>query len=124
MDLTALDSLPRFETVEKPWGRYTDLFRSGDLVLKVIEIDSGEMTSYQEHSQRSETWYVKSGLGVARINDREYPLTPGEKLSVWITDKHQMVNTGSGPLVIYEMQNGVCDESDIVRYNDPYQDRR
>ena len=124
MELAALDLIPRLETVQKPWGWYSDLFRSGDLVLKIIGITPKEMTSYQEHAQRIETWYVKSGSGIARINDREYPMTPGTKLSVWLTEKHQMINTGDVELIIYEMQNGICAESDIIRYNDPYADRR
>ena len=56
-------------SVLKPWGGYTDIFRSDEVVFKKIVISPGEEISYQQHHKRSEFWYVTEGEGVFRYNN-------------------------------------------------------
>ena len=56
-------------SILKPWGGYTDIFRSDEVVFKKIVISPGEEISYQQHEKRSEFWYVAEGQGLFRWNN-------------------------------------------------------
>lgn len=109
--------------VNKPWGYYKDLHRSpdGDVVLKMICVDPGEEISYQFHKKRTEMWYVISGKGKFIKNGVNRLVFPDDYVTIAPTAKHQVVNTGTEPLCIYEMQCGECSEDDIVRLEDKYE---
>ena len=107
-------------TVEKPWGSYTDIFRSDEVVFKKIVIGPGEEISYQRHQKRSEFWYVIEGEGIFRYNNTNWKAKPGFTVEVHRNDAHQMTNTGEEDMVVYEMQYGKCLEEDIIRIEDKY----
>lgn len=106
--------------INKPWGHYTDYYRSKDIVCKQIVIEPGQSISYQYHSKRSEFWYIKSGQGLFVINGRGCTVHSGFTFVVECGMKHRIKNTGTEDLVIYEMQYGECSEDDIVRIEDQY----
>lgn len=108
-------------TVDKPWGNYIDLFRSTSVVLKILTIDPHEEISYQYHHKRTEFWYVQEGMGVLFRNETKELLTEGKGVIINKTERHQIKNESDKPLVIYEMQCGVCEEDDIVRISDKYE---
>ena len=108
------------EPVIKPWGSYTDIFRSEEVVFKVITVSPGESISYQTHSNRSEFWYMTQGTGTFRYNDVEYTVESGFSVEVSVGVPHQITNVGEVDLVIYEMQFGQCSETDIERLEDKY----
>mgnify|MGYP001204187445 CR=1 FL=1 len=108
-------------TVEKPWGSYTDIFRSDEVVFKKIVIGPGEEISYQQHQKRGEFWYVIQGVGMFRWNNiNGWKVRPGFTVQIKKNDTHQMINTGEEDMVVYEMQYGKCLEEDIVRIEDKY----
>jgi mannose-6-phosphate isomerase-like protein (cupin superfamily) len=106
--------------VEKPWGYYTDLFRSNEAVFKIIIVSVGQELSYQSHEKRDEFWFIKSGVGRLTINDASMYVSAGKSFPIYKKNKHMIKNTGDENLEIYEMQCGGCDENDIVRYSDKY----
>jgi mannose-6-phosphate isomerase len=106
--------------VSKPWGQYTDIYRTKNVVFKRIEVSPGEEMSYQYHSKRDEFWYILEGHGLMIINDIEASAFSGDTFSIKSGVKHQVKNIGTSTLVIFEMQVGVCDENDIVRLTDKY----
>lgn len=106
--------------VQKPWGLYKDLFRSQKLVFKQIRIDINGQLSLQQHKKRAEIWHIHEGLGVMTINDDHFTVQNGDTLNIDIMDIHRIKNIGNGPLIIYEVQLGDCDENDIVRLDDVY----
>jgi len=108
-------------TVKKPWGEYNDLYRSKEVVLKIITIDPHEEISYQYHNQRSELWFVKSGMGVLTHNDRKRLVSAGDHFTIGQGSKHKIENKGDVPVEIFEMQCGICLEDDIVRLDDKYE---
>jgi mannose-6-phosphate isomerase-like protein (cupin superfamily) len=109
-------------SVKKPWGGYTDYFRSDRVVFKKIVILPGEEISYQMHSKRSEFWYVIEGTGLLRWNNvNNWKVAPGFTIEIRKNDSHQLINTGDIDLVVYEMQFGECSEDDIVRMEDKYE---
>jgi mannose-6-phosphate isomerase len=108
-------------SILKPWGGYTDIFRSDEVVFKKIVISPGEEISYQRHYKRSEFWYVAEGKGIFRWNNvKDWKVEPGFTVEIRKNDSHQVTNTGESDLVIFEMQFGECSEDDIKRLEDKY----
>ena len=108
--------------VDKPWGHYTDIFRSDEVVFKNITVRPGEEISYQRHHKRSEFWYVLKGTGLFRWNNvKGWKVRPGFTIEIKKNDSHQIINTGEEDMVIYEMQFGQCMEDDITRIEDKYE---
>jgi len=114
--------------VTKPWGFYEDYYRDGEVVFKRIEINPGHAISYQVHKDRSEFWFIKAGRGQFKFSP---DASPKENFSVAVVEEgrsieinagiaHQISNIGEVPLIIYEMQFGKCEETDITRIDDPY----
>lgn len=111
--------------VKKPWGAYDDFFRSEKLVCKQIEINPGEEISYQSHKKRAEIWFVLSGLSEITLDGHTKQIGENNSfydrvIAVNFNEKHQIKNIGHEPLIIYEMQIGLCEEKDITRYSDKY----
>lgn len=108
------------DLIMKPWGHYKDIFRANNVVFKTIVVSAGEELSYQSHEQRDEFWFIASGNGLLTLSNIDIEVSTGDSFTINKQVKHMIKNTGSGNLEIYEMQCGVCDENDIVRYSDKY----
>lgn len=106
--------------VEKPWGSYTDIYRTPTTVFKQIQLKPGGAISYQFHEKREEFWYISSGVGVMKINEEEFYAKAGDSFYMNKMDRHTIENTGDLILTIMEMQCGECREDDIVRLEDKY----
>lgn len=104
----------------KPWGYYVDIHRADDVVFKQIVVDPGEELSYQSHEKRDEFWFIKSGVGLLIMDAIEIEVSAGQSFPIYRKNKHMIKNISEMDLEIYEMQCGVCDENDIVRYSDKY----
>ncbi len=106
---------------ERPWGRYDVLFKSADVQVKRITVNSGMRFSLQKHLKRSESWVVVSGEGRATLDDREIPVARGSVIQVAVGQIHRMHNTGRQPLVFIEVQLGdYLEEDDIIRLADDF----
>ena len=117
------------EQVQKPWGTYTDYFRSNECVFKKIEIAPKLAFSFQIHHLRDEIWYIISGRGTLKMaspgDDPSYnysieEVLPGMTIQVPREFAHQLRNIGDEPLVLYETQTGECSEEDIIRISDDF----
>ena len=107
-------------TVEKPWGCYTDYYRTDSVVFKRIVINPGEELSYQLHHKRDEFWYIKSGNGILRLNNSNWRAKPGMYFHIKQNESHQLTNESDEKIVVFEMQFGTCLEDDIIRLEDKY----
>jgi len=113
---------------EKPWGRYEDLYRSENLVLKKITVNPKSRLSLQSHENRMEYWIVVKGNCICEKNsndeyDNNFSLTRmycGDTIEIHHNDTHRLINDGTQPCEIIELQYGICDEEDIFRYEDDY----
>lgn len=108
------------DRTEKPWGYYKDIFRTDNVVFKIIVVEPDEELSYQSHNKRAEFWFISEGTGLLTIEGIETEVNTGNNITIEKKLKHKIKNTGIDNLCIYEMQCGVCDENDIVRYEDKY----
>lgn len=106
--------------VEKPWGRYWDIYRSPTTVVKKLVIFKGHRFSYQYHNERDETWMITEGQGQLWLNDEIKVVEPGVNIFIKRGDKHRLANMGDSDLVFFEIQYGNCSEEDIVRLVDDY----
>jgi mannose-6-phosphate isomerase-like protein (cupin superfamily) len=107
------------EVVTKPWGTYTVLFESSGCKVKHIKLNPQSKISLQSHFKRSEVWIVISGKGIAIVEQKVWMLNPNSMVTVAPGEKHRMITTKE-PMEIIEVQTGVCEEEDIVRYEDEY----
>jgi mannose-6-phosphate isomerase len=108
------------DRTEKPWGYYKDIFRTDNVVFKIIVVEPDEELSYQSHNKRAEFWFISEGTGLLTIEGIETEVNTGNNITIEKKLKHKIKNIGIDNLCIYEMQCGICDENDIVRYEDKY----
>ena len=113
----------------KPWGKYEDIFRSDELVLKKITVDPKQRLSLQNHLKRSEFWVVtkgeclcETGVGEFRDSPRDMRrLRVGECIVVARGEVHRLINDTPRECQVVELQWGDCKEGDIHRLEDDYE---
>lgn len=110
--------------VEKPWGSYEVIKEWEGCLIKILYVNPGERLSLQLHEKRNEFWYCLYGQGKATV-DFPYPqfynLFQGNCVEIPPETMHRLENTDEYRiLVVLEVQKGVCDEEDIVRFEDEY----
>mgnify|MGYP001205874024 CR=1 FL=1 len=109
------------EKVDRPWGHYLLLVKTGEYLIKQIVILPKKSISLQKHNYRSEHWIVLSGQASIIINDKEMLLNESESAFVAAMDKHKITNNTKRPLIILETQLGkILSEEDIIRYDVDY----
>jgi len=113
--------------VEKPWGWYEDIYREDRVVFKTLCIKPGKAISLQRHADRGEFWFVAEGEGSMTYQPVTNPssmshfdVKAGTPVHIEKGRMHRIRNTGDVDLLIYEMQYGLCRESDIVRVMDDF----
>jgi mannose-6-phosphate isomerase-like protein (cupin superfamily) len=110
------------ESSERPWGSYTVLSDEADHKVKRIVVHPGKRLSYQRHAQRSEHWFIVSGVGIFVLDDTNKDVGPGDAVDIPKGCAHRIENThDSDPLVFIEVQHGTYfGEDDIERLEDDY----
>lgn len=107
--------------VSRPWGWYDSVDEGERFKVKRIQVKPGASLSLQMHHHRAEHWIVVKG--VAEITNGNKLITLKENQSTYIPQgqTHRLVNRGSEPLEIIEVQSGsYLGEDDIVRFEDSY----
>jgi mannose-6-phosphate isomerase-like protein (cupin superfamily) len=106
----------------RPWGTYLVLDDSQpDHKVKRIVVEPGKRLSYQRHAQRSEHWFVVSGVATVILDGVEHEVGPGQDIDVPVGTAHRCENRGAAPVVFIEVQHGTYfGEDDIVRLEDDF----
>tara|TARA_S200000501_G_scaffold296896_1_gene283080 strand:+ start:5348 stop:5689 length:342 start_codon:yes stop_codon:yes gene_type:complete len=105
----------------RPWGNFYVLHEENNFKIKKITVKPKGRLSYQYHYERSELWYVISGVGIVTINDEVIKLNVGSTIKIEKKDRHRVENKGSEDLIFVEIQTGsYFGEDDIVRLDDDY----
>ena len=108
-------------TVHRPWGTYTVLEEGPQFKIKRIEVKPGESLSLQMHHHRSEHWIVVSGTAKIINGDDDQYIRANESTFIPPCTPHRLMNPGTLPLVMIEVQSGeYLGEDDIVRFADAY----
>ncbi len=105
----------------KPWGKYINLYRGKNFLVKELQINSKSSISLQKHFHRSEYWTVTQGKPKITINKKTLYKNKGESVFIKSGDVHRIENEFKLPVKIMEVQTGlILKENDIVRYKDVY----
>ena len=107
---------------DRPWGNYTVLDDGeADHKVKRIVVAPGKRLSYQKHAQRSEHWFVVSGVATVILDGAQYSVSAGGSIDVSLGTAHRCENRGTVPVVFIEVQTGTYfGEDDIVRLEDDF----
>ncbi len=109
----------------RPWGEYevtgVGLNAAGEEYCeKIIIVHPGKILSLQSHEQRRERWTVREGTLTVVVDGKRLELQAGQSIDMPLKAIHCMANTKDVPCKVYEKQEGVCREEDIIRYVDAY----
>lgn len=108
---------------KRAWGYYRVLHESGkEVKVKELTVEPGAKLSMQRHKERSEHWFVDSGVAtVYTLNSSSdvelYGVyTRHQNLHIPVGTWHQLANEHDEPLKLVEIQHGTnCVEEDIER---------
>jgi mannose-6-phosphate isomerase-like protein (cupin superfamily) len=105
----------------RPWGYYVVLANEQDHKIKRIVVLPGKRISLQRHKHRSEHWHMINGTAKVTLDNENITLTSGESLDIPQGSIHRIENTGTGEVVIIEVQRGdYFGEDDIERFEDDF----
>ncbi|MFZ1700387.1 MAG: phosphomannose isomerase type II C-terminal cupin domain [Pyrinomonadaceae bacterium] len=107
---------------QRPWGSFTVLDEGENYKVKRIEVLPGKRLSYQQHSRRSEHWFVVSGIAKVTLNGAEILVKTGSAIDIGRGDAHRVENPDASELLVFiETQTGdYFGEDDIVRLDDDF----
>ena len=111
----------KYNVFKRPWGKYVNLFRGNNFLIKELIVNSKSSISLQKHNHRSEHWTVVQGKPRITINKRKFFIYEKDSVYIPIKTIHRIENLYKKPVRIMEAQIGsILKESDIVRYKDIY----
>jgi mannose-1-phosphate guanylyltransferase len=105
---------------DRPWGYFLTIKEEKRSKIKKIVVKPGKRLSLQKHLLREETWIVLRGKGKAVVGKNTIDIEKDSVVFVKKKQIHRIINTGRTQLVILELQQGVCKESDIIRIEDDF----
>lgn len=128
---TAPSTLAAYQIGDKdtrPWGHYevldlgTENGPNGleEFCVKTITVNPGGVLSLQSHKLRREEWTVLEGRLEVTRDHEILTLTAGETIHIPQGAIHRMANRSDKPVVVKEIQRGICREEDIERFEDIY----
>lgn len=77
------------------------LFTGANSQLVVMSIPPGGEVGEEIHKYTEQTLFFLSGSGIGMLNDKKFPIVPGDVVVVVPGTKHNFWNTGNQPLKIY-----------------------
>lgn len=106
-------------TEKRPWGEFRQFTAQEPVIVKTILVRSGERTSLQHHSKRSEFWRVLAGEPEITIGTEKIIAHEGDEFTVSIGTPHRIA-APRGDCEILEISRGEFNEADIIRTEDDY----
>jgi mannose-1-phosphate guanylyltransferase/mannose-6-phosphate isomerase len=107
--------------VNRPWGWYDSIDEGERFKVKRIQVNPGASLSLQKHHHRAEHWIVVKGTAEITNGDKLLLLSENQSTYIPLGEVHRLVNPGTVPLEIIEVQSGsYLGEDDIVRFEDIY----
>ena len=105
----------------RPWGKYTNLFKGKNFLVKELYVKPKGHLSLQKHFFRSEHWLVTQGRPKITLNNTNFFKEKNESIYIPKGAVHRIQNKFKKPVKIIEVQLGsILKETDIVRYEDIY----
>ena len=104
----------------RPWGSFRVLLDEEGYKVKRIVVSPQQRLSLQCHKHRSEVWHILSGCGMVQVGNKIWEICEGCQVDIDEYEVHRVTNEAEEPLIILELQTGICQEDDIVRFEDDY----
>ena len=105
----------------RPWGRYVNLFKGQNFLVKELTVNSRSSISLQKHHHRSEHWMITQGKPKITINRKKFFKKENDSVIIPTGSVHRIENLYKKPVKIIEVQTGpILKETDIVRFQDVY----
>ena len=105
----------------RPWGRYINLYKGKNFLIKELVVKSKGKLSLQKHFHRSEHWVVTQGKPKITLKNKFFSMKPNETVYIPKEAIHRIQNFGNKTVKIMEAQLGnILKEKNIVRYEDIY----
>ena len=105
----------------RPWGRYVNLFKGQNFLVKELTVNSRSSISLQKHHHRSEHWMITQGKPKITINRKKFFKKQNDSVFIPTGSIHRIENLYKKPVKIIEVQTGpILKETDIVRFQDVY----
>jgi len=105
----------------RPWGRYVNLFKGQNFLVKELTVNSRSSISLQKHQHRSEHWMITQGKPKITINKKKFFKKENDSVIIPTGSVHRIENLYKKPVKIIEVQTGsILKETDIVRFQDIY----
>ena len=105
----------------RPWGKYINLFKGKNFLIKEIHVNPKGVLSLQKHFHRCEHWLITQGRPKITLNNKTFIKKPKETIFIPIRAIHRISNPYKTPVKIIEAQLGSkLSENDIIRYDDIY----
>ena len=105
----------------RPLGRYVNLFKGQNFLVKELTVNSRSSISLQKHHHRSEHWMITQGKPKITINRKKFFKKENDSVFIPTGSIHRIENLYKKPVKIIEVQTGpILKESDIVRFQDVY----
>jgi len=105
----------------RPWGKYINLFRGKNFLIKEIFVKPKGILSLQKHFHRAEHWFITQGSPKITLNKKIFFKKTNETIYIPLGAVHRIENQNNRPVKLIEAQLGtILKETDIVRYQDIY----
>ena len=105
----------------RPWGAFKIIEKNKNFIVKRLSIKPKHRISLQKHLHRSEHWTVVDGKATITLNKKIILLKKNQSIYIPKNSIHCIANKSNNNLEIIETQIGdILSESDIIRYEDPY----
>lgn len=127
-NVSAMSGYTPGEEANTPWG-YWKVLDAGtnaageEFCSKHIRVEPNNALSLQSHDYRREHWVVKSGTLTIILDGERKVLNAGEDVRIPVGSVHTMANLSGAPVVIEELQEGICREKDIHRFGTDFYGR-
>jgi mannose-6-phosphate isomerase-like protein (cupin superfamily) len=102
------------QLVEKAWGQEYILTQQSYHAGKYLKVKPDHQCSLHKHPVKGETWFVKSGNGLAQVGQDLKKLRVGAVINIPPGTFHRFINTGDEELVILEVSMQHTDD-DVQR---------
>ncbi|SDE02625.1 cupin domain-containing protein [Niabella drilacis] len=91
------------------------LYTAWQLQLVLMTLQPGEEIGTEVHTENDQFFRFEEGTGKCMIDDHEYAVSDGSAIIVPLGARHNVINTGSGPLKMYTLYAPPHHKDRIVR---------
>lgn len=104
MKISSIETTPEREVSHNPKIKKHEFLAKGDIdrvmMFSRAVFPPGEIAAAHSHSNLTEVFYVESGTGEMRVDDKPVQLTAGTCVVAEPYETHELRNTGSEDMVV------------------------